>query len=185
MLIASICLLLSIWFLLSIVIWTMRTGISPMPTPPKIKKKLLSLLPEHIPGPVFELGSGWGFLSLSLAKKYPNAQVVGYELSPFPFYFSQLVAYFSKQPNLKFERRDFYNVSLNEAGLIVCYLYPEAMHKLKEKFSTELSKEAIIASHTFAIPGWIPYVAFDMDDLYRTKIYLYRLPRETVDNNII
>ncbi len=32
---------------------------------------------------------------------------------------------------------DFFNVDLKDAGLVVCYLYPGAMERLKDKFEKD------------------------------------------------
>ena len=55
----------------------------------------------------------------------------------------------------------------------VCYLYPGAMRQLKEKFIKELKPGTMIISNTFAIPGWIPQQVWEVNDLYKTKIYRY------------
>src|SRR5713101_7824726 len=139
---------------ISIVIWTMRNKISPMPTAPRIKKKLLESLPEDFEGLIVELGSGWGTLAFALAAKYPHCQVVGYESSPIPYYYTRLLNILLGHKNLHFERKDFFAVPLDEARLAVCYLYPDAMKRLKEKFKRELTPGSLVVSHTFAIPGW-------------------------------
>jgi len=32
-----------------------------------------------------------------------------------------------------------------------------------------------VISNTFAIPGWKPISIYELDDMYRTKIYVYRV----------
>lgn len=167
MLVIVICFVLLAF---SIVYWTLRLGISPMPTGSKTKKCLLDALPSECTGKIVELGSGWGNLAWSLAKKYPHATVVGYEMSPIPYFVSKLCLH---APNLHFERRDFFDVSLEDATLVVCYLYPKAMQRLKDKFERELVAAAIVASHTFAIPGWDPTKTLRVDDMYKTFVYFY------------
>jgi hypothetical protein len=66
--------------LLSIVIWSLRNGISPMPTVAKVKRKLFTVLPDQIPGTIYEFGSGWGSLLIDLGRHYPNHPVLGYEM---------------------------------------------------------------------------------------------------------
>ncbi len=164
-----------LWILASLVFWSIRNGISPMPTAPAAKNTLLKAIPPKMHGIVYELGSGWGSLAFPLARELRHCQVIGYENSFIPFLFSQLRHLLVPKYNLRFYRRDFYTVSLKDADLVVCYLYPKAMSKLKDKFVKELKPEAWILSNTFAIPGWEPRQVFDVEDLYNTKIYLYRL----------
>lgn len=145
-----------------------------MPTSSKAKKFLISALPKDAPGPIYELGSGWGSLAFPLAKRYPKISVTCYETSLFPYLFSKLRHYFDPLPNLKFIRQDFFQIPLPKESLVICYLYPGAMRRLKIKFEEELSPKALIVSNTFAIPGWRPISTIKVPDLYATNIYLYR-----------
>ena len=101
--VATLAIALLILFLL--LFFTLKNGISPMPTSLKVRKHLLSLLPELDEGTIVELGSGWGNLIFPLSKKYKKCQVVGYENSPIPYIFSSLINHSS---NLKILRQDFF-----------------------------------------------------------------------------
>jgi cyclopropane fatty-acyl-phospholipid synthase-like methyltransferase len=160
--------------LLLIVIWTVRAGISPMPTLPKVKKSLLANLPDDIVGTVFELGSGWGTLAGPLAKRYPDCRVMAYEISPVPYFVARLVSkLINHDTNLSYHCQDFFQANLTDAALIICYLYPAAMERLKDKFEKELKKGTLVVTHSFAIPGWRAKRTIEVDDLYKTKIYFY------------
>lgn len=158
----------------SIVWWSWRNGISPMPTSHKAKRCLFAHLPSKCTGNIYELGSGWGTLVFSLAKQYPNCQVIGLETSPFPFMVSKILLLFKRLPNVHLKRRDFFSISLKEASLVVCYLYPKAMQKLKIKFEKELAPGTWVISNTFSVPGWVPLAIYEVNDLYRSKIYVYQ-----------
>lgn len=168
-------LFLLLWTMLSIVIWSLYNGISPMPTSFKAKKCLFDHLPKEVCGTIYELGSGWGTLALPLARRYPHCQVVGFESSPFPFWISLARQHLSRLKNLSLRRQNFFQANLSDAELIVCYLYPGAMAKLKMKFHVELKPGTWIISNTFAIPGWNPQEVYEIEDIYRTKIYVYRV----------
>lgn len=166
---------LLLWILGSIVVWSIRNGISPMPTSLKAKRKLLHCIPVELQGPVYELGSGWGTLAIPIAQKLPKCQVVGYETSPVPFFVSMVRKRLSHLNNLTLHKKDFFKESIDDAALVVCYLYPGAMRKLKKKFQNELKPGTLVISNTFAIPGWVPEKVVEVEDLYKTKIYIYRL----------
>lgn len=168
--------LLFLAILISIAVFSIRNGISPMPSSFKAKNCLVSNLPpDLLSGKIYELGSGWGTLAYPLAASYPQKEVTAFETSPVPYYVSRAGCYFFNAPNLKFVKRDFYTISLDDAALIVCYLYPEAMHKLKVKFEQELKPGTWVVSNTFAIPGWKAAKTYEVPDLYHTKIYFYRI----------
>lgn len=159
--------------LLCIVFWTILNGISPMPTSPKVKKQLFQILPKGIQGKIVDLGAGWGTLTFPLAEFYPDQQVIGYESSPIPFVYTKLAQQMARISNLKIVYADFFKINLGEAGLVVCYLYPGAMKKLKDKFEAELKPGTVVISHTFAVPDWSPKQVIHTDDLYKTPIYIY------------
>jgi SAM-dependent methyltransferase len=162
--------------MLSIVFFTLRTGISPMPTSGRVRQQLLALLPGGLEGTVLELGSGWGTLAFALADACPRAQVVAFELSPLPYAFSRVRQWVRPRGNLRLVRRDFFHASFAEASLVVCYLFPEAMRRLAPKLAQELPRGAFILSHTFALRGWTPRRTTVAGDLYRTPVYLYAAP---------
>lgn len=167
---------ISLWISCSLVYWTLWTGISPMPTSQKVKSHLMKILPAHLPqGKIYELGSGWGTLAIPLAKKYPHHEVVGYELSLFPYLLSKAISKILRINNLTFKRKNFLLEPLDEAQLVVCYLYPKAMNELNLKLTKKLKPRAWVISHTFAVSQWRPYKVYTVPDLYKTKIYIYKI----------
>lgn len=156
------------------IIYTFLYGISPMPSSGIARKAILKVIPENQKGNIYELGSGWGTLALPIAKQCPKAMVKGFEISPIPWIVSKILQLFCGYPNLNFYRKDFFHVSLDDASIVVCYLYPEAMKQLKNKLEKELKPGSVVISNTFAIPGWTPEHVHTLDDLYHTKIYVYR-----------
>jgi len=162
------------WVICSIVYWSYKNGISPMPTSPKVKLTVFEALPPHVSGPIFELGSGWGTLAFPLAVRYPDQSVEAYETSSIPYYFSQARLNLSHCPNLHLHKQDFFEISLKDASLVICYLYPKAMERLKIKFEQELPFDSLIITNTFCVPGWNPIEIIETQDLYRTKVYVYR-----------
>jgi hypothetical protein len=160
--------------LISIVSYTVYNEISPMPTSQKAKKYLLKALPKDLPkGKIYELGSGWGTLAFPIAFHFSQTPVIAIENSPLPFLFSKSRFFLESPKNLKILKQNFFTLSLNDAALIICYLYPKGMQKLKIKFENELKSGTWVISNTFAIPGWKPVKVYEIHDLYQTKIYVY------------
>jgi len=168
---STLAVIFSIW--LSIVLWTLRNGISPMPTSEKVKHKVLSLITPETQGTIVDLGSGWGNMAMHIAKLFPHCHVVGYETSMIPYYFSRLWAFFDRTPNLKFVRRNFFKMPLSQVSLVYCYLYPGAMKQLVSKFNEELSPGTIVISNTFSLPEWEAVKILEVKDLYNTRVYVY------------
>ena len=164
--------------------YTIRTGISPVPTTPRVAAEIFaacppeSLIPPEAGNVVYELGSGWENLAMALAKRFPERAVVGYELSPLPWLVSRLLLRLRPRPNLALHRADFMAADLSDAALVVCYLYPGAMRRLREKLERELPADALVVSNAFLVPGWQPNSVRHAADQYETAVYLYRMPPE-------
>ncbi len=160
-----------------IFIYALRTGMPPTPTSPRVRAAMLDMLPDALNGTIVELGSGWGGLAVALARRFPDCRVVGYELSPLPWLVSRLRLMAAPAPNLRLHRADFRRAPLGDATVVVCYLFPAAMTKLRPKLDAELRPGTLVLSNTFAMPGWQPLATQTADDLYRSTIYLYRYRR--------
>ncbi len=160
---------------LSIAFTTLRVGISPMPSSPQATQVILAMLPERVEGTIVELGSGWGTLAFPIYRNRPETRVIGMEVSFFPWLWSRLVKRMMRYHNLNLVRQDFSSASLREASVVVCYLFPQAMTLLHEKFTKELQPGALVISNTFRLPGWSPEKVVVLQDAYRTPVYLYRV----------
>jgi len=163
--------------ILALLVHTAITGISPVPTTPRVAAAMLALARPGIDGAIFELGSGWGALAFALAKRFPDRRVIAYELSPLPWLISRLRNSLAPAPNLTIHRADFHQAPLAEAALVCCYLYPGAMARLRPKFEAELGPGAAVISNSFAVPGWPPAAVRRADDQYESLVYLYEMPR--------
>jgi hypothetical protein len=154
---------------LSLIVSTLRLGIGPLPTSRKVRALMLSLCPEDTRGTVYELGSGWGGLARALARRCPQAQIIGVEAALLPWAFSRLVLALAPLPNLELRRADFFTLPLDGASLAVCYLFTGAMQQL----SARLAPATRVVTSTFALPGRTPAQTVRADDLYRTPVYRY------------
>ncbi len=160
---------------LSIVVYTVKTGISPMPSSRKATCAILALIPVETSGTIIELGSGWGTLVFPLAKAFPSCAIVGYELSPVPWLFSRVAAVLFPRYNLTIHRRDFLKLSLAQASVVVFYLHPGALRKLGPKLEKELHPGALVVCNTFPIPSWAPRESYDLGGGTSRKIFVYEV----------
>lgn len=126
-------------------------------------------------GAIIDLGSGWGNFVVRIAKRNPQRHVVGYELSYLPWLTSTLLKKALGLKNLTLYRKNFYHVNLPDASVLVCYLYPEAMEKIKNKLLLEQPNIDFLISNNFALPSWQSYKVIPIDDFYNSPIYLYKI----------
>jgi hypothetical protein len=154
-----------------------------MPTSEKVLMTMLAVLPAHLPnlpdggktGFIAELGSGWGGVAIALAKRYPNHQIVGYEVSVLPFLFCRLRLMLFPQKNLKILRSDFMQIELSSAALAICYLAPDSMIELASKLEREMRAGALVLTNTFSFRDWQELDRKTAPDIYRSPVYLYEI----------
>jgi trans-aconitate methyltransferase len=159
--------------------YTLANGSPPMPTSVLAHRHLLSLLDTITPKRTFyELGSGWGQLSIAVARRFPSLKVVGVENSPFPYICAQLVKLISFSKNVQFVFKNFFVVPIHDADIVYCYLSPQSAARVKRKMEEELSPGTHVLSNTFAIPGWTAEKIYILKDIYRTKIYRYTIAKD-------
>ncbi len=150
--ISIVCFLFLILFL--IVIYSVINGISPLPSTDKAINLLIQELKKRkISGPIYELGSGWGSVTVHLSKEFPHCDIICYENSIIPYYVSVLRKKMFSCRNVVILRKNFYKAPLKDASVIYCYLYPQAMNLLEEKFKKEFNEKVLVISNTFALPN--------------------------------
>lgn len=155
-----------------------KLGVSPMPTMPRVRRRMIGLIPDNIKDhsgtQILEIGSGWGKLSREMARAYPNSAVVAFERSLFPYLFSRLYLFFSRIKNLTIMRRDFMAHDFSDTDIVLCYLSNPHMAALEPKLDTEMAKGSHVISSTFYMPNREADHIETVKGLYDTKIYCYK-----------
>ncbi|MGG6313807.1 class I SAM-dependent methyltransferase [Paenibacillus macerans] len=189
---SAIGLIVVLLAVLAIVYRSWRNGISPMPSSAAVRKAAIAELRRMMvirdkatagaeyrasprSGAIVEAGSGWGTLALDIARALPERRVTGIENSGIPWLFSRLAAGMSGCRNLELLRGDLYAYPYETAAWVVCYLYPGAMKRLDPLFREKLASGSRVVSICFALPGWRADKVVACRDLYRTKIYVYKI----------
>jgi len=172
--------------LLSVLVSTLITGIPPMPSNAKAKAELLhqvqQLAEEREGLTLVDLGSGWGHLVLSLARRFPQHRVVGYELSFFPWLVNWLLKMLLRLENLNVYHKDFLKADWSGSDVLVCYLMPPTMQKLAREFQQRQQSPTWLISHYFGLPGYHPVDRVELKDLYQSPIYVYCLDKPSTES---
>lgn len=163
-----------------ILVYTLITGVPPMPTHPRVAQAMLRLAREggaDAPPPrvIYDLGCGWGRLAFALARAYPEARVIGIELSPLPWLFCVLRARIQRRPNLEIRYGNFLKAPLGDGDLFFCYLMITAMRRLQAKLDRDLSPGTLVISNSFAFPGWVPDEVEIVPTAMSAWVYRYRV----------
>lgn len=151
-----------------------KLKVSAMPTLPWTRGTILDLIEEYKPREdmvVYELGSGWGGMAKRIARRFPAAQVLGVELSPFPYLISKL----NLRRNLRFKRANVLDIDLADADILALYLTPNILGQLKPKFEAELKAGSVIIACGFEVPGWSAIKKAPMKGALEKEIFVYRV----------
>ena len=170
------------------IVWsTVAVGISPMPSSKKARLAVMQLIETaegeggvdeaytEESGAIVDLGSGWGSLIIRMAVKYPDRQIIGYELSLLPWFISVLSAKCLGLKNLTVYRQDFLKADLSAASIVVCYLYPAGMVALDTKLAEQNTSIRYLISNNFALPSYQAEKTIQLDDFYQSPVYRYRI----------
>ncbi|OME87381.1 SAM-dependent methyltransferase [Paenibacillus sp. FSL A5-0031] len=162
--------------LLSVVYASWRNGISPMPSSAPVRRVVVDEIRRlQSRGVMVEAGSGWGTLALQVGRASRNLRIIGIENSVIPMWISFMAAKLENRTNVSFKRGDLYTYSYRDVDMVVCYLYPGAMRRLSPIFHDQLKPGSHVISVCFALPDWEPERTLICRDMYRTKVYVYKV----------
>jgi hypothetical protein len=161
---------------LLILIFTLITGVPPMPTHRLVMPVMFDMIPKsETPSVVYDLGCGWGGLAFALAAKFPDAKVTGIELSPLPWLYCKLRQLVQRRPNLDIRYGNFLRMPLGDADLIFCYLMIGAMRRLTAKLDRESRGGTLVIANSFAFHEWIPEDVRVVHGAMSEWVYRYRV----------
>lgn len=128
-----------------------------VPTPKNRIRKMLDLAKLKPGEKVYDIGCGDG-RAVHLASRLHKADAMGLELSPLVYAGAKLIQpwHMLRGSRGKIKYRDMYRVDLGDGDVILCYLMPHALKRLRKKFEKELKKGTRIISYAFEIPEWKP-----------------------------
>lgn len=133
------------------VLWfTLRTQVPPVPSSRQEIADVVALLQAaQLPeAPViYELGCGFGDLALALARAFPQAKVVGLEVSPVPAWIARLRSL--RMPGLTIYRKDYTQTSLNDADVVTAYLMIGAAARLAPVLDQQLRPDTKVVASMF------------------------------------
>ncbi|MDQ6998293.1 MAG: methyltransferase [Mariprofundus sp.] len=149
-----------------------------MPSSVQVRLVILKASEQADDGAVVDLGSGWGTLLFAMAKKYPDRQLIGYELSWLPWAYSRIVVAMCGMQHVRIYRSSFLDADFSNSSLLLCYLHPEGMQVLQQKLLDDQPVRALLVSSTFAFSDVAPVHTIRVDDLYQTPVYVYRFKKK-------
>ncbi len=178
-LLASSLQLPSLWYLLAFAFLVLIYGTtfkSQVPlylSRPQVWHAVLQALPQQRGLRFADLGSGLGGLLAYLAEQRGDMQVSGIEAAPLPAWIAKLRNYFRR--NVAAHWGDFWRRDLSEFDVVFAYLSPVAMPALWQKARQEMRPGSLFISYRFEVPGVAASQEIVLDDLGRTRLYLWQM----------
>ena len=162
------------FFLLMVpTLMTLINGAPFVPTPMEAVRKMLKLAGVKKGDVVYDIGCGDGRMVYVAANEY-GANATGLELSPLVYFFAR-VRKLLWRSKARILFRNFKHQNFNNADLIVCYLMPETLEKLRPKLEAELKPGAKIVSYAFQVKGWTPHHKEEKDTVMNlSPIWIYK-----------
>ena len=121
-----------------------------------------------------DLGCGDGRVLRQARNRY-GIKAVGYEINPLAYLKARVYCLF--RPGIRIRMQNFFKADLSGADIVSCYLFPDVMHDLARKLTSELKPGAVIISFNFDLPGLAPeQVLRPAGSLHSDPIYIYRAP---------
>ena len=139
-------------------------------TPRKDMKILLDAMDIQDEDIFYDLGSGDARVIFEARKRNKTAMLYGYEISPILLLIGTLRKnlLYPLDKKMIIEAEDLFNIDYSKATKIYCYLSPEALEILREKFE-RIGKGLKVYSYKYQIPDMKFKKRFELE----SKEYLY------------
>jgi len=175
-------LVISFLFLIFILFSLFSFGFSLLSIAPWVPSRTKDLerinhLADLKPGQTFcELGCGDGKVCRFVARKNPEAKIVGIEIS-FPMYLiAKLIQVFVGPKNVKIKFGNALKTDMSKIDVAFVFGVDDSMNKkLGPKFLQEIKKGAKIISYVFQIKNWPGKSMKDKPSDEDVSIYVYEL----------
>lgn len=121
---------------------------------------------------VYDLGCGDGTALMIAAKEF-GAQGVGVEIDLLRYWYARLAFWVSGLNNkVHVMRKNFFAVDVSPATVVIMYLIPKTLNRLKPKLLKELKPGTRIVTFVYQID--LPLIAKDE----KNEVYVYEIPKE-------
>lgn len=149
-----ICVFACLFFILASTAMIIYTGVPYAPTPYKAIEKIIKKLNIQPGQKVYDLGSGDGRFLFAAEKA--GAQVIGFEISPAPYFKSQIIK-ITNGSKARLNLKNFFKADLSGADIVFCFLIDKIMPLVEKKLKAELSPGARVVSYGSYFPNWRIY----------------------------
>ncbi len=137
-------------------------------------RTFLDAVPMEANEMLVDIGCGDGRVLREAQRRY-GVRALGYEVNPLAYILARLRT--MRLKSVKVLCKNFWKVSINDADVVFCYLFPDVMKRLAQKLEKELEPGTRVISCNFPLPGWKHLKVLYPDSFINdSPIYLYRFP---------
>ncbi len=176
------------WFalwLLAINLWILFfNGCVPnIRTAPAIRKNIIGLIREDMqrnterPYTIVDIGAGYGQFTREMARAFPDAKVVGLEISKPTYWWCMLMKKTFRLDNLDYRHIDFFKYDMSGVSAVTLFFY--RLDPVAKKLRRELKPGTFVASNKFhLLDNWVPKEVRDVKTRYpwQKRIFIYASP---------
>ena len=158
-----------------------RNNIPTMNTDVGLMRKMVQLLKEDCSKKskasyqVIDCGSGNGKLTRMLAIGIPSSNVLGLEMSKWPFMTSRFLKRLLRIKNLEYVQGDFFVQDYSKADAVVAFLNARVTEALGEQLYAQLAPNAVVITNEFELKGkWPAPEVITLFTPFKGRLFIYR-----------
>ncbi len=163
----------------TIILSIIRGIIPPMPSTPPVVNEIIKTIKENdiTNKPIYEIGSGYGYMLFRLANNFPNRKIIGFEISLFAYITSSFLCFISRRKNIKIIYGNaFKKIKDDNIQMECCVAY------LCSAKGINIEMENIYKNHitnmlilnTYPLETTSPTSISAPLDIFKSKIFLYK-----------
>lgn len=166
---------LTVFLLLVLFYWSsFRTRVPLFLSDRKAWDAVIPLLPQAVMFRFIDIGSGFGDVPFYLESRFPQASFYGTEIAPAPWFISRVRAWF-RHSRVAFLRRDYAVLDLADFDVVFAFLSPAAMPDLWQQAQTQMRRDSLFISLSFAVPARQPDHVIHLAEGARHTLYAWRM----------
>lgn len=145
-----------------------------LPTRKRERETVLNQISFENVRKVIDLGCGDGTVLFAVARRYPEIEAVGYDISLVPMFigWTRKLLHRNAYRNVHLRFGNLFTAPLDEADIVFVFLLSKAYPRLIAKFKNELPKDARVAIEAWPLPDAKPAETLRAEGTL--PIYIYR-----------
>jgi SAM-dependent methyltransferase len=166
---------LTVFLLLLLFYWSsFRTRVPLYLSDRKAWDAVIPLLPPAVKFSFIDIGSGFGDVPFYLESRFPLASFYGTEIAPAPWFISRVRAWV-KHSRVTFLRRDYAALDMADFDVVFAFLSPAAMPDLWQQAQTQMRRDSLLISLSFAVQARQPDHVIPLAEGARHTLYAWRM----------